>query len=375
MFGNINNWSRIEGARSSLDHVGSRTGDIIHAQDEAVRGRSSVRMATGAGEAAIGFIHRQFLRARVTGAPMLTRRLLGCLVRSLVTYGDALAVPLPKGVDPALVGDAAIGKDLKGVLIEASSWRIEGGINPTGWRYIPTVSGAEGVGSFELPSIPRSSVFHVLLDPPSSDPSRGIGPSARSSATLLAANRAEGSLASEMNVTSTRILPTVEGLEDGDKENLNSALKANEGKVVTLETQAGGHGAGTTSAPRSDWQGHRVGPEPTQHQLKAAEDTGARLVAAIGLIPSMFGIGETAGAIREARAQAETDVLQPLAELIAEEASRYFDREVTIEWPLRHDKILIQSKALDTLVKLGATPESAAAAVGMDHLKFKAQPE
>ena len=95
-----------------------------------------------------------------------------------------------------------------------------------------------------------------------------------------------------------------------------------------------------------------------------ANQSSAKVCAALGVSPALIGEGENTGASREGRRQFQTDVLQPLAGLVSAEATRFFGRTVTVRWPVRSDVLMIQAKALDALVKAGYSKTEAARMVG-----------
>ncbi|MEQ9176550.1 MAG: hypothetical protein RLP16_05540 [Alphaproteobacteria bacterium] len=127
----------------------------------------------------------------------------------------------------------------------------------------------------------------------------------------------------------TQVLPFPE-TPDTDLEDLGRGFRGRRGRVLLRESvnvQAAGG-----PAPAQDWRPSDVTPDlskaMTDQTLKAAR---AGILTAYGVLPSLFDTTAQGPLVREAQRQLATWTLQPIAELIAEEAGRKFGAEVSID--------------------------------------------
>lgn len=94
-------------------------------------------------------------------------------------------------------------------------------------------------------------------------------------------------------------------------------------------------------------------PTPNEQAVVLDSQIAARVLAALGIHGSLLDPKATAGALREARRQAQVDLVEPLAALTARAASDALDTDVRITWPLRSDVQLVAARTVHALQQAG----------------------
>ena len=196
-------------------------------------------------------------------------------------------------------------------------------------------------------------MIHLRRAPEPYQPWCGTSSLTRASLSYRLATLVEASLLRESRIPASSLIPMPQGLKRATTNRIKSMMQSEALPVALPTTTQSGLGAGRTGAPQTDWKQNRVGPDPPQAMVALANQSSAKVCAALGVSPALIGEGENTGASREARRQFQTDVLQPLAGMVSAEATRFFGRTVTVRWPVRSDVLMIQAKALDTLIKAG----------------------
>ena len=158
---------------------------------------------------------------------------------------------------------------------------------------------------------------------------------------------------------------------DTDMEALGRAFRGRRGRVLLREsvtvTAAGG------AAPVQDWTPKDMTPDlqraMTTQNLAAARGS---IMAAFGVLPGLFSDAAQGPLVREAQRHLAGWVLQPMAELLAEEATAKLGTDVMIDVgrPLQAFDASGRARALATLVQamgqakeLGLSPDQVAGAL------------
>lgn len=285
------------------------TAEIMAARESYLAGRSGLGELTATVQTCVSLWESAFSAADVTGAPMLTRPLMAMVGRSLALRGEAVLLVRDDQLVPCADWDV---RTLDGV--------------PRAYRV--TVSEAGG-GRSE--TVLAGEVLHVRIGSDPVAPWSGTAPLRRAalSAGLLHAVETVLSETWEVSPIGSQVVPMPESPET-DNTALGRSFRGQRGRVLLREsvqvTAAGG------PAPATDWR--PAGLTPDLRGLAHVETMAAARDAVcnvFGVLPALV-IREAQGpAIREAQRHLATWMLQPIAELIAAEASEKLAANVAID--------------------------------------------
>ena len=190
------------------------------------------------------------------------------------------------------------------------------GGRPRAYRLtLPESSGARAVTAL------AAEVIHVRIGAEAGSPWAGTAPLRRASLTgdLLATLEAALGEVYAHAPLGSQIVPFPEA-RDTDLDALGRGFRGRRGRVLLREsvsvTAAGG------PQPSADWRPSDVTPDlsraMTREVLDQARDA---ILAAFGVLPALFNAATTGPMVREAQRHLAGWALQPIAELLAEEAS------------------------------------------------------
>jgi phage portal protein BeeE len=285
------------------------TAELIGARAAYLEGRRGLAELSGTVAGAVSLWEAAFASADVSGAPMLNRRLMALLARSLALRGEFVALISDNG------------------LVPASDWDLstrDG--RPRAYR----LSVAETGGGTTQTAL-AAEVLHVVIGSDPGAPWHGSSPLRRASLSAEVLNAVESSLGevfSQGPIGST-IVPMPEA-DGANLESLSRSFRGARGKVVLRESvhvaAAGG------AAPSSDWRPSSLSPDlsrsMTAETWQAAQDS---ILHSFGVLPALVNPAATGPIIREAQRHLATWCLQPIAELVAEEATAKLGSPVTID--------------------------------------------
>ncbi|MEM9899911.1 MAG: phage portal protein [Pseudomonadota bacterium] len=285
------------------------TAEVISAREAYISGRRGIAELTGTVQACVSLWEGGLAVANVEGTDLLSRRVLAMLARSLAFRGEALF----------LIGDRG--------LVPVSDWdlRTRGGF-PSAYRLtLPEVGG--GTTTTAL----AGEVLHFRIGSDLNAPWAGQAPLKRAqlSAGLLQALEAALGEIYETAPLGSQIVPYPEAPET-DAEALARGFRGNRGKVLLRESvnvsAAGG------PAPQTDWHPHDLTPDLEKalplEALGAARNSVANVY---GVLPAMLSPGATGPLVREGQRHLAQWMLQPIAELIAEEATAKLGSAVSLD--------------------------------------------
>lgn len=325
------------------------TAEIIAARESYISGRRGIAELTATAQSCISLWEGGLSLADVSGTDLLTRRSLSVLARSLALRGEAVF----------LIRDVG--------LVPCSDWevRTRDGI-PRAYRV--TVSEAGG-GRTETVLAPE--VLHVMLGVDAAAPWAGTAPLKRAQLTAGLLHAVETALSEvyELAPIGSLIVPFPEAGEV-DRETLGRSFRGQRGRVLLRESvnvsAAGG------PAPQTDWKPQGVGPDlersMTAESLAAARES---VLAAFGVLPGLFNPSTTGPMVREGQRHLAGWTLQPIAALLAEEASQKLGVPVEVDTmrPLQAYDAGGRARALSATIKAlveakagGVTAEELAAA-------------
>ena len=334
----------------------SFTDSVVNALLDAAGGQVVDASTTAAVEFCAAMWQRTVSSAEVQPAHLaglLTPHVLGNIARTLVLYGQAVAV----------VED--------GGLVLASGVEVTGGPQPSTWRFKVTLPGPSRSSTLTL------GYDDVLRFTWSTDPRRpwqGIGPLQRANVSAALVARLESRMSEEASAVSGHLLSVPVSDED-DKAaatiaQLQEDLRALKGRTAFVRTTR--NWTEEEGKPRSGVPGEyvqkRIGALVPDSNIRLREMAGLDLVAATGIPSALYQSSTDGTASRAATGRFLDFSVQPVADAMAAEFSRALGVPVTLgfEHLRRADTILTMSRAVAALVKSGLSVGDALDAVGLE---------
>lgn len=285
------------------------TAEILAAREAYISGTRGIGELTSTVQSCVSLWENGLSLADVEGTTLLDRRTLAMAARALALRGEAVFVITDQG------------------LIPASDWDLSTrNGRPRAYRLsIPEVGG--GRTETRL----AAEVLHVTTGTDIAAPWAGQAPLRRSqltAVTLDAIERALSEIYTDAPIGSM-VVPMPEQ-PDTDSETLARGFRGKRGRVLLREsvtvTAAG------APAPQTDWHPQNLTPDLDKAKLGEAL-TAARgaICMAYGVLPAMLSPATTGPLIREGQRHLATWQLQPLAALIAQEATEKLGQPVQID--------------------------------------------
>ena len=285
------------------------TAEIIAARESYISGRRGLAELTATAQACVSLWENGFALADVKGAKSLNRRTMALAGRSLALRGES--VFLIRGDD----------------LVPCSDWdlRTRDG-KPTAYR----VSVSEAGGGTSQTAL-AGEVLHIRVGSDPAAPYYGTAPLKRASLTAGMLHAVETSLSEvfEMAPIGSQVVPMPEQ-RDTDSEKIARSFRGQRGRVLLRESVTVSAAGGP--APAADWKPASLSPDleavmPAE-MLAAARDA---VCGVFGVLPALFNSATTGPMTREAQRHLATWMLQPIAELLAEEATEKLGSKVEID--------------------------------------------
>jgi len=284
------------------------TAEVMQMRESYISGRRGLAELTSTAQSCISLWESGFGLASVTGTDALDRSTMALIGRSLALRGEAVML-------------------IKDRLIPCSDWdlRTKNG-EPVAYR----VSVPEAGGGTTQTAL-AGEVLHVRIGADSAAPWIGQAPLRRSSLSAGMLHAVESALSEvfELAPLGSQVVPMPENPET-DNTALASSFRGQRGRVLLREsvavTAAGG------PAPAVDWRPSSLSPD--LKDAMAVESLAAARAAvsqAFGVLPSLWSTNAQAGLVREAQRHLAQWTLQPIAELLAEEAGRKLGGSVEID--------------------------------------------
>jgi len=302
-------FQRIFGKAETRSSGTGYTADIMAARQSYIAGRTGLGELTATVQTCVGLWESGFALADVTGTNLLDRRSMAMLGRSAALRGESVLL---------------IREDR---LIPAADWDLStrDGI-PRAYR----VSVSEAGGGRSQTAL-AAEVIHLRVAADPVAPWTGTPPLRRARLTAGLLHTLETALGDiyENAPIGTQVLPFPEA-PDTDMEALGRDFRGKRGRVLLRESvnvaAAGG------PAPALDWKASDVTPDIQRSEaLKSTEAARGAILAAFGVLPGLFASQAQGPLVREAQRHLAQWVLQPLAVLLAEEASEKLATKVEID--------------------------------------------
>ncbi len=315
------------------------TAEVMAARESYISGRRGLAELTATAQACVSLWESAFAIAEVRGTRFLDRRTMALIGRSLALRGEAVLLTGEGGLTPAADWDVS----------------TRGGV-PRAYRLTVSESGG-GVAQTVL----AAEVVHVRIGSDPVAPWLGTAPLRRAPLTAGLLHAIETALAEtfENAPLGSLVVPMPE-IPDQDSTALSRSFRGRRGQVLLRESVSVSAAGGP--APATDWRPQDLSPNLSgmapAEMLAAARDS---ICTAFGVLPAWFAAAGQGPAIREAQRHLATWTLQPIAELLAEEASEKLGAQVEIDLigPLQAFDAGASSRAVSTLVDAMASAKEA----------------
>ena len=288
---------------------GGYTAEIMAAREAWFSGRRGIAELTATAQTCISLWEAGIGMADVEGTDLLDRHTLAMMGRSLALRGEALFYAAPDRLVPAYEWDVATRMG-----------------QPRGYR----LSIADTGGGRTIDAL-AGEVLHVRLGCDPAAPWAGVAPLRRAQLTSGLLEEVETALAEVYRYAplGSSIVPFPEA-PDTDLAAFGRSFHRQRGRVAVRESvnvaAAGG------PMPVTDWRANSISPDIEKAMPLAALSAARDAVAlAYGVLPAFANPAVTGPAVREAQRHLATWMLQPVAVLIAEAASRTLDTTVTLD--------------------------------------------
>ncbi|ARE38327.1 Tryptophan synthase beta chain [Rhodovulum sp. P5] len=285
------------------------TAEIIAARETYVSGARGIAELTATAQTCIGLWEAGLALADVEGTELLDRRTLALAGRSVALRGEAVFL---------IDGDG---------LVPCADWDLttRNG-RPRAYR----LSISESGGGRTLTAL-AGEVLHLRIGCDPAAPYYGTAPLKRASLTAGLLNAVETALAETFETAplGSQIVPLPDSGAD-DMANLRDAFRGKRGSVLVIEgiAQATAAGMNPQLGQRREDLSPNLKDAMTDETLTAARDA---IGAAFGVLPSMLNRSATGPAIREGQRHLAQWQLQPVAALLAEEATDKLGSTVSID--------------------------------------------
>ena len=284
------------------------TADLIAARAEWLSGRSCTAELTATVQSCVSLWESGFTLADVRGTDMLDRRTLAMMARSLALRGEAVF----------LIRDRLLPVtdwDMKTMHGEPTAYRVS--VSEVGGGHSQTVLAAE--------------VLHVRIGSSPITPWAGTAPLHRASLSAELLQEVETALRDVYRDApiGSQIVPLPEGSSE-DMAAMRRSFRGARGAALVIEGVAQ-----ATAAGMNPQLGQRVeGLTPdlqramTAETLQAARDA---ILMSYGVLPGLLNRATTGPLVREAQRHLAQLVLQPMAMLVADEATAKLGQPVTLD--------------------------------------------
>ena len=310
---------------------GGYTAQVMAARESYIGGGGSIGELTATVQSCVSLWESAFALADVEGTDLLDRRTMAMLARSAALRGEAVLLITDQGLIPFADWETA----------------TRDGI-PRAYR--GTI--AEAGGSRSVTAL-AAEVLHMRIGVDPASPWAGSAPLRRSTLTASLLNEVETALRDVYRDApmGSLIVPLPEGSAD-DMETMRNAFRGRRGSSLVIEgvAQATAAGMNPNIGKPPDQLSPDLSKSMTAETLNAARDA---IAMAFGVLPGLLNASTTGPMVREAQRHLAGWVMQPLAELLAQEASVKLGGRVTIDVgrPLQAFDAGGRARALATLIE------------------------
>ena len=326
MLERIKSWFRPPETRSG----GGYTTQLMALRENHISGRGGVAELTATVQASVSLWEGAFAMADVSNAPALNRQTMALIARSLALRGDVVM----------LIGDMG--------LIPATDWDVT---TRNGQPRAYRLSIPEAGGGRTLPAL-AAEVLHIRIGADITTPWIGSAPLRRSSLTGGLLHAVESALGETFeNAPLGSIIVPMPDSGSEDMAAVRSSFRGKRGSTLIIEgvAQATAAGMNPTIGQKTDQLSPDLSKSMTNETLAAARNG---ILAAYGVLPAMLNPAATGPSVREAQRHLAMWCLQPIAELLAEEARAKLGGDIQIDTlrPLQAFDTAGRARALAAIV-------------------------
>ncbi|MGR3387667.1 MAG: phage portal protein [Paracoccus sp. (in: a-proteobacteria)] len=284
------------------------TASIMAAREAWISGASGMAELTAAVQTSVSLWESGLSLADVTGTDLLDRRTMAIIARALALRGECVF----------LVRDR---------LIPATDWDVStrNGI-PRAYRL-----GIPEIGGGRRETVLAPEVLHFRIGCDASTPWAGSAPLRRAQLSAQLLHELETALRDVFKNAplGSQIVPVPEGSAD-DMEQLRAGFRGRRGAALVIEGTAQATAAGMN--PQIGQHPDQLSPhlDKTLADKLLADAKGA-IYGTFGILPGLMNPATTGPMVREAQRHLAQLVLQPIANLLAEEASEKIGLAVKID--------------------------------------------
>lgn len=315
------------------------TAEVISMREQWLSGSRGIAELTGTAQACVSLWESGFAMADVEGTDLLTRRTMALCARSLALRGESVF----------LIRESK--------LVPCSDWELSTSDGePSAYR----LSISEAGGGTTHTAL-AAEVLHIRIGSDLVTPWHGSAPLKRANLTAGLLHAVETALSEIFHEApiGSQIVPMPESTET-DLTVQGRDFRGKRGRVLLRESvnvsAAGG------PAPVADWRPSDVTPDLSKATLAETWSAARSSIAmAFGVLPAMLDQAATGPLIREAQRQLATWTLQPIAALLAEEATAKLGSEVKVDVirPLQAFDAGSRARTISALIESLATAKAA----------------
>jgi hypothetical protein len=284
------------------------TAEVIQMREAYISGARGIGELTATAQTCVSLWESGLSLADVSGTDLLDPFTRAAMARSLALRGEAVML-------------------IRDRLVPCSDWdlRTRNG-RPTAYRLsIPEAGGEVSVTAL------AAEVLHVRIGCDPAAPWIGQAPLRRAQITAALLHAVESALCETFEAApiGSQIVHLPEGAPD-DMQNMRAAFRARRGSVLVVEGMAQSAAAGLhpSIGQRPDDLTPNLKDSMSVETLEAARDA---VALAFGVLPGLLNRAVTGPVVREAHRHLATWTLQPVAELIAAEASEKLGAPVKLD--------------------------------------------
>jgi len=315
------------------------TAAIIAARESYISGASGLAELTATVQSCVSLWEGAFALADVQGTDLLDRRNMALLARSVALRGEAVMLITDQG------------------LVSCADWDLSTR-NGTPRAYRVSVSEAGGARS---ETALAAEVLHLRIGADPVAPWSGTAPLRRASLTAALLQEVETALRDVYRDAplGSLIVPLPEGSAD-DMASMRAAFRGRRGSTLVIEGVAQSTAAGMN--PNLGKSPDQLSPDlsksMTGETLAAAREA---VCMAFGVLPGLANRAATGPIVREAQRHLAGWTLQPIAALLADEATLKLGVAVQIDVmrPVQAYDVGGRARALSTIIAAMAEAKAA----------------
>lgn len=320
------------------------TAQIMAARESYISGASGIGELTATVQGCVSLWEGAFALADVQGTNLLTRGHMALLARAAALRGEAVMAITGEGLLPCADWDLSTRNSIP------RAYRVS--VSEAGGSHTRTLLAAE--------------VLHLRIGSDMVAPWTGISPLRRAPLTAELLHQVESALRDVYRDAplGSLIIPLPEGSAD-DMATMRAAFRGRRGSSLVVEgvAQATAAGMNPNIGKSPDQLSPDLSKSMTRETLEAARDA---ICMTFGVLPGLMNKATTGPMVREAQRHLAGWVLQPLAELLAEEATAKLGAAVMIDVgrPLQAFDAGGRARALSQIIEalgrgkeLGLTPK------------------